>query len=245
MTHKTQGIVLRTIKYSETSLIVSVFTEKFGVQSYIVNGVRNSKKGSNKAALFQPGALLQLEVYHNELKNLQRIREASWRVLYSRIFSDVIRNSVSVFMIELLQRSLKQPEPNADLFDFCTDIFEQLDTVDHPVVVSNLPLFFALHLPYFFGFRIEPVSDAENKFLDMVNGVFSNEMPAHKHFLSETDSAVAAEILKVIQIRDLQDIQLHSSVRSKLLQQMIVYYNYHIQDFGQLKSLPVLQQVLQ
>jgi len=72
--HKTKGMVFRTVKYGETSLIVTVYTELFGVQSYLVNGVRTStKKGPGRANLFQPAAILDLIVYHNELKHLQRI----------------------------------------------------------------------------------------------------------------------------------------------------------------------------
>src|SRR6185295_19629798 len=92
---KTRGIVLRTVKYGETSLIITIFTELFGVQSYLVNGVRKStKKGSGKANLFQPAAILDMVVYHNELKNLQRIREFRWGFLYSHILSDVKKNAV-------------------------------------------------------------------------------------------------------------------------------------------------------
>jgi DNA repair protein RecO (recombination protein O) len=81
--HKTRGIVLRTVKYGETSIIVTIFTELFGVQSYLVNGVRTStKKGSGKASMFQPAAILELVVYHNELKHLNRIKEFKWAVMY-------------------------------------------------------------------------------------------------------------------------------------------------------------------
>ena len=74
--NKTKGIVLKTVKYGETSLIVTAYTELFGIQSYLVNGVRSSsRKGPGKANLFQPAAILDLLVTHNELKNLQRIRE--------------------------------------------------------------------------------------------------------------------------------------------------------------------------
>ena len=69
MTHKTKGIVLRLTKYGETSVIVAIFTELFGIQTYMVNGVRSTKKSSSKANLFQPGAILDLIVYHNELHN--------------------------------------------------------------------------------------------------------------------------------------------------------------------------------
>src|ERR1700730_410284 len=116
MLHDSKGIVLRTVKYGETSVIVLIFTEKFGIQSYLVNGVRTtSKKGSGKANLFQPAAILELVAYYSELKQLQRLREFKWGQLYQHIFSDVRKNSVALFMVELLTKCLKQPEANADL----------------------------------------------------------------------------------------------------------------------------------
>ena len=105
--HKTKGIVLRAVKYGETSLIVTIFTELFGLQSYLVNGVRtSSKKGSGKANLFQATAILDMVVYNNELKHLNRIKEFKWSYLYQHIFSDVPKNAVALFMIELLTKCL-------------------------------------------------------------------------------------------------------------------------------------------
>src|SRR5882757_4848608 len=144
--YKTKGMVLRAVKYGDTSLIVMVYTELFGVQSYIVSGVRTStKKGPGRANLFQPTAILDLVVYHNDLKHLQRIKEFKWGYLYKHIFFDVIRNAVAVFMVELLQKCLKQPEPNAELFYFIEDAFVHLDEAEGPVL-ANFPLFFTLHL---------------------------------------------------------------------------------------------------
>jgi len=161
--HKTKGIVLRTVKYGETSVIVTIFTEIFGVLSYLVNGVRTStKKGSGKANLFQPTAILDLVVYHNETKNLQRIKEFKWGYLYQHIFSDVPKNAVALFMVELLTKCLKQPEANADLFNFCEDAFMHLDE-SKGAVMANFPLFFALHLSNFFGFKPHNSLKSEEK----------------------------------------------------------------------------------
>src|SRR6476620_4526349 len=99
MTHKAKGIVLRTIKYGETSVVVTIFTERFGVQTYLVNGIRTQKSIGNKAAMFQPAALLHHEVYYNELRNLQRIKEQSWALIYSSNLTDVVRNSIALFMV--------------------------------------------------------------------------------------------------------------------------------------------------
>ena len=103
----TKGIVLRTIKYGETSVITLMFTELFGTQSYLVNGVRmSSKKSPGKAGMFQPPAILDMVVYHNELKQLQRIKEFRWAFIYQQILSDVRKNAVALFMVELLTKCL-------------------------------------------------------------------------------------------------------------------------------------------
>src|SRR6185295_3100199 len=134
MIDKTKGIVLRTVKYGETSVIVAIFTELFGLQSYLVNGVRiSSKKGSSKSALFQPASILDLVVYHNDLKNLQRLKEYKWGYLYQHIFFNVLKNSVALFMVELLHKCLKQPESNPDLFHFTEHAFVYLDEADEQV----------------------------------------------------------------------------------------------------------------
>src|SRR6266513_4521382 len=137
--HKTKGIVLRTVKYGETSVIVTFFTELFGVQAYLLNGVRtSSKKGSGKANLFQPSAILDMIVYHNELKNLNRIKEFKWDYLYRHIFSDVKKNAVALFMIELLTKCLKQPESNPELFQFAEDALVHLDK-SSGAIAANFP----------------------------------------------------------------------------------------------------------
>src|ERR1044071_3154227 len=191
--HKTKGIVLRTVKYGETSLIVTIFTELFGIQSYLVNGVRAStKKGTGKANLFQPTAILDLVVYHNELRNLQRIREFKWSYLYKHILSDVVKNAVALFMVELLTKTLKQPESNEELFHFAEDSFMHLDESSE-TVLANFPLFFALHLAVFFGFRINDNYSANKLFLDVQEGNFVPERPLHPHFLEEKQAAVTAQ----------------------------------------------------
>lgn len=244
MVYNTHGIVLRAVKYGETSLIVTVFTEKFGKQSYIVNGVRSSKKGSNKSSFYQPGALLDLEVYHNDIKSIHRIKEVNWQVLYQHIFSDVIRNSVAIFMVEVLQRIIRQPESNPDLFYFCVEAFENLDKANN-TVVSNIPLFFALQLPYFFGFRMQPAPASKQAlYLNLTEGTFSLEEHKLPNYLTQEDSAVTAELLKVLHINDLEHFKLNSATRNRLLNHYMHYYSIHVQEFGNLKSLPILQQLL-
>jgi DNA repair protein RecO (recombination protein O) len=242
--HKTKGVVLRTIKYGETSLIVSVYTELFGVQSYLVSGVRtSSKKGHGRANLFQPSAILDLVVYHNDLKNLQRIREFKWAVIYQHIFFDVLKNAVALFMVELLQKCLKQPEPNSDLFYFIEDAFLHLD-VSEGRILANFPLFFALHLAGFFGARIQDDYSPGLPFLDLREGQFAAEHPHHPNVLEDPYSYITAQLLKVQQPDELQELALNQETRRTLLHAYLVFYKLHIPDFGDMKTLAVLQTVL-
>ena len=243
--HKTKGIVLRTVKYGETSLIVTILTELFGVQSYLVNGVRAStKKGSGKANLFQPAAILDLIAYHNELRNLQRIKEFRWSYLYQHIFSDIKKNAVALFMVELLSKCLKQPEANEELFQFAEDCFLHLDKSSE-TITANFPLFFALHLAVFFGFRIDDQYSQKNIFLDLQEGTFVAERPTHPHFLEAKQAAVTSQLLKVMQPEELDEIKLNHDFRRNLLFAYETYFAFHIPEFGSLKTLSVLRTILE
>jgi DNA repair protein RecO (recombination protein O) len=244
MLHNTKGIVLRTVKYGETSIIVTIFTELFGVQSYLVNGVRtSSKKGSGKANLFQPSAILDLVVYYSELKQLQRIKEFQWAHLYKHILSDVKKNAVALFMVELLTKCLKQPEGHPDLFNFTEDAFLHLDE-SNETVTANFPLYFALHLPVFFGFRINDNYSVKNLFLDLQEGSFADERPSHPYFLEDKQAAVTSQLLKTQRPEELEQIKLNHDFRRDLLHVYERYYALHIQDFGTMRTLPVLREIL-
>jgi DNA repair protein RecO (recombination protein O) len=246
--HKTKAIVLRTVKYGETSLIVTILTELFGIQSYLVNGVRAStKKGSGKANIFQPAAILDLVVYHNELRNLQRIREFRWGHLYHHIFSDIKKNSVALFMAELLTKCLKQPENNQELFQFAEDCLLHLDQ-SNEVVTANFPLFFALHLAAFFGVPPNPLkgisADSGNLFFDLKEGNFVFEQPNHPNFIEGKQANTTAELLRVRNPQELEQIKLNHDFRRNLLYAYERYYAFHVPDFGNMKTLQVLREIL-
>ncbi len=245
MVHKTKGIVLRTVKYGETSVIVTILTELFGLQSYIVNGIRTiSRKGASRAGMFQPAAILDLVIYHQETKNLHRIKEFSWNHLYQHIFSDVITNTVALFMIELLQKCLKQPEPNPELFYFMEDALQGLDQADQKAQ-ANFPLFFALHLAGFFGLRIDDNYSEKRQYLDLREGYFSEEKPAHPHFLENPLSEISSHLLKILQPDELGALPLNKEKRRLLLMAYEDFYTIHISGFTPLKTLPVLRTILE
>ena len=242
MIHATKGIVLRTIKYGETSVIASIFTELFGIQSYIVNSVRTQSKTS-KAHFFQPSSILEMQVYHNELKNLQRIKDLRWSYLHKNILSNVTKNSVALYMVELLHKSLKQPEANADLFHFCEDAFIHLDIAENEVT-ANFPIYFAIQLAHFFGLKIQDNYSAERNHFNIGEGNFTNNSLTNDNFLETDISYYFSQLLKVLQPAELKEIKLNKSIRTTILSALENYYIFHISEFSSLKTLPVLHELL-
>ena len=244
MLHKTKAIVLRTVKYGETSLIATMYTELFGIQSFMINGVRSAaRSASGKANLLQPAAILELVMYHNDKKNLQRIKEFRWSFLYKDLFYNVIKNSIALFMVELLQKTLKEPEVNPQLFYFIEDAFLHLDE-SNDTVMANYPLFFALHLTSFYGFRFSDTWSSSRTILDLQEGEFVSDIPQHPYFIDGNASFITAQLLKVQVPAELNEIKLNKEGRRALLQAYQVFYALHVSDFGTMKTLPVLQEVI-
>lgn len=242
MIYSTKGIVLRAVKYGETSVIAAIFTEMFGIQSYLVNGVRTSGKTS-KAHFFQPSSILDMEVYHSELKNLQRIKEVNWSYLYRNVLSDVTKNAVALYMVELLQKCLKQPEPNSDLFNFCEDAFMQLD-ISHDEVTANFPLYFCMRLAHFFGFRLQDNYSDERNLFNCREGNFATKILANDHFVDAGTSYYISRLLKALKPADLPEIKLNKNIRRTILSALENYYAFHNPEFGVMKTLPVLHELL-
>lgn len=244
MLHATKGIVLRTVKYGDTSIITTVYTELFGIQQYIVKGVRQSTKTSaGKAGFFQPSAMLEMEVYHNEQKQLQFIKEYQWAYLYEKVLFDVVRNTIALFVIELLQHSLKQPEANPELFYLIEDTLKQLDK-GSDTLVSNLPLYFSLHLGSELGFQLHGSYSRQTSILDLQEGIFTAEKPMHPYYLEGQTAQVTSQLAALQFYNDLENIQLNRGTRRELLEAYQTYLSLHIADFGAMRSFAILQEIL-
>lgn len=243
--HTTKGIIIRTVKYGETSLVVSAFTELFGLQQYMVNGVRTAKRSTGiSAAQLQVGNILEMVVYQNERNALQRIKECKQAAHCHALHADVTKNAVMLFMVELMQKCLKEPDPHPELFYFIEDVFRGLDS-GTAYQTANLPLFFVLHLSHFFGFRMMDNYSPENNILDLHEGQFVAACPIHQMVVPHPQSECISMFLRVMQLDELDQIRLNRQMRNELLDACLLFYGLHINPFGSMKSLPVIRMVLE
>ena len=162
MLHKTRGIVLNYIRYRETSIIVKIYTELFGIQSYIVNGVRSSKSKTNRIAFFQPLTLLDLVVYHkSKEQTLHRLSEVKCSIPFKSLPFDFIKSSMAMFLTEILVKTLKEEEKNESLFDFLQDSILELENSAERF--ENFHLMFMAKLAFYLGFGSETAKEIEEQ----------------------------------------------------------------------------------
>src|SRR5471030_1365923 len=193
MWHKTRGIVFKTTDYGDNSIIVQVFTEKFGLQSYIVNG---AKKPRAKIAgnMFQPLHLLDMVVYYKNTGNVQRIKELKNSPLLQTIPYDVIKSSLVIFLNEVLYKAIKQQSADEHLFDF---VFNAVEWLDHQTAgLANFHLFFLIRLTRYLGFYPDRYLAGEADYFDLKNGVFCRYKPDGALYLSPPHTQNFAALLQ-------------------------------------------------
>lgn len=238
---KSRGIVFRAIKYSETSLIVDIYTEERGLRKYIVSGVR-SAKARTKASLLQVMSLVDLVAYHREDRDLNRLREIRPALVYQALPFDVRRSAVGQFITEVARKTIRESEENRALFDFLFSSFEFLDVTDRPI--TNLHLHFLIELSTFLGFVPGGECTHETPFFDLQEGVFVHSVPGHPYYLDESNSRLLHALLHTE--RDTcHQVKMTVGQRRALLQSLLDYYRLHLEHFPEINAHHILQEVLE
>ncbi len=225
---KTRGVVLKFIKYKETSIIVNIYTEHQGLQSYIVNSVRSSRSKSNKIALYQPLTLLDLVVYLREGKQIQRLSEARCGNPYYTIPLNPKKSAVALFMVEVLSKTLKEQSENRELFDFIWNSLLLFDTGEFPT--DNFHLIFIIKLTRYLGFSPRNSLEIQNELKYQLDSGWPQSREAriiNDMLTCQYSNAPVAT----------------NKQRSEILKVLLLFYRLHVEQFGTLKSVGVLNQV--
>jgi DNA repair protein RecO (recombination protein O) len=236
----TKGIVLKSIKYGETSLIVDIYTEQLGLRKYIVSGVRK-KNARIGAALLQVMSQVEIIAYEREGKDLNRLKEIRSDYVYQSIPLNIHKGAVGLFMAEIAQKTLREAESNPALYDFLCNSFIHLDT--HTGQIGNLPLSFLVELSGFLGFLPESDNESKETYFDLENGVFSKTEPLSPNKLDLIHSRLLAELLHA-RFASCHGIKIPVAQRRLLLEKLLDYYRLHIESFPVINSHLILQEIL-
>ena len=227
MLTKTQAIVLHSLKYGETRLIVDMFTRSQGRQSFIVS-IPKSVKGKIKKQLFQPLTLLEIEYDLRPKLQLQKLSDVRLASPFSSIPFDPNKLSISLFIAEFLYYALRSEQRNEPLFDYIVNSIQWLDAQTNRF--ANFHLVFLMRLSRFLGFYPNLDHYQAGDYFDLRESVFLPVPPVHRDFLHPQE----AEKIQLMMRMDFPTMHLFR-----------IYYRLHLPDFPELKSVSVLQELYQ
>ena len=233
----TKAIVLSTIKYGDTSLIVKLFTASDGLKSYLLKGVLASKKGKLKTAYFQPLTQLEVVAYHKNKGTLESIREAKPSYHYISLHTNITKNALTFFLAEMLSNSIQEEEDNENLYEFLEASLQWLDTHDE---ISNFHLYFLMVLSKYFGFYPD-TSDNDAPYFDLLEGAFAYGLSLNPMIMGENLNFFKRFL--GINFDAISSIKMNKKQRQELLKSIILYYELHLHGFRKPKSLAILNEV--
>lgn len=237
---KTSGIILRTVKYSETSIIADIYTREKGLRSYIVSGVR-TQKSKVSAGLMQVMSLVDIIAYDREEKGLNRIKEIKAAHVYISLPFDVLKASVGVFIAEVIRRAIRETDENKELFDFLFSVFQYLDETKKSY--ANLHLCVLVELANYLGIQLYEDGYDQNAVFDLKEGVFTSQTVGHPHFLNKKLSHILRGVI-LTNWKNCYQLKISRDERKQLLAELVTYYRLHIDNFPEINSLKILQEIL-
>lgn len=238
MVEKFDGIVLRTVKYSDSLMVADIYTRSRGRLSFLVP-VSRSKRSKVRSVLFQPLSMLSFTSSYKK-GAMSRVQEVQPYSMLLSVQSDVVKSSIALYLSELLCHSLRESTEDEQLFTFLDQSLTLLDSLE--TGYSDFHLVFMVQLLRYLG--IYPNMDEYNEcsYFDLLQGCAVNSMPNHGNFLYPADAAHFVQLLRT-GFATMHTLSLNKELRGKYLAILSSYYRLHIPDFPQMKSYDVLREL--
>jgi DNA repair protein RecO (recombination protein O) len=241
MSNHNRGIVLQQFRFSETSLIIKLFSEQHGLLTFLVKGAY-SRRSRFRPALFQPLNLIDFVASVNPGKDFQYFTEVAVELNYQSIPANPTKRTIALFLAELLSKTLVDHGPNTMLFGFLHNSLQWLD-LQHENF-TNFHLGFMLELSRFLGFYPRLQAESGWQVFDLLNGSFRPQ-PAGLHYYLDHEESVLFRTLAETSLENLAKLQFTLAQRRRLLDILILYYQLHLPVFKGLQSHEVLRTVLE
>ncbi len=234
MNEKTPGIVLKQIRYSDSSRIVHIYTRHRGRLAFMVKGI-GRKKGRFSPAWFQPLTLLELEISYRSARSLQTLHDAHLALPLPEIHGNIVKTSLALFLSELLYRTLEEEEPNPSLYTFLQDEILRLEAEKDP---GSFHLFFLAGLTRHLGFSPSNRFSDDTPFFDLREGLFVSTPPAHQDLLDTHEARLFSLLLD-----GEPPVVMSTDYKKRFLEKLLLYYHIHLEGMGPVRSLEILHHV--
>ncbi len=255
MVENVRGIVIRTVKYGDSSLIVDMFTEGHGRMSFMTN-ISRGRRVSNTSSCWQPLSMVEFQADIRPLGKMPKPKDIHSYYVYHSLPYSPIKSTVALFVAEFLSAALREEKTNEPLFMYLESSLQWLDMVQSNAAIANFHVAFLIHLSHFIGIypNVDPnsvdwkvqitatgnTSGSSMLFFDLMAGTFCKAQPPHAHFLKPEE----ARFLPLLFRMDFSNAHLFRfsrSVRMRILHVLNDFYRLHVPSFPELKSLDVFK----
>lgn len=233
------AIVLNRVKHSDSTLVVSLYTEAMGTVAFAVR-IPKTSRASIKPTLFQPLNILTIEWDHRPNQNLQRLRNCHVLTPYSTISYEPQKAIIATFLAEVVHHSLKE-EHQGELFPFLQNSLMWLDCTK--AGYEDFHIVFLIKFARFLGFQPNIDEHDERPYFDLVNAEYADAQPLHNFYLRRGDAQYIPLFLR-LQYHNVQHLHLTRELRLRALNIITTYYRLHIPQFPKLQSFEVLTQLM-
>lgn len=214
----TELIVLHTTKVGENSIVLHTLSREYGRRSFIVKGMGSSRKGAS-ASLFLPMSIIEAEIVESSKSQLYQARRLSSAQGLLGIRSNLYKNSITMFLSEVLFRAIKDGGREDGLYEWCKASLVLLDAMESDF--SNFHLRFLLELAVAMGFTpsyegmLPFVQDNREKLREMMEGSFGESML----------------------------VPLSGAERNEMAEGLLRYLEFHSESSLKVNSLKVLREI--
>lgn len=233
------GIVLSALKYGESSLIVTLYSNEFGRMS-LITSVSSSSARRVIQPLLTPLSIVEVQVSDTKKSAMKRLSDVHLEYVFHSVPFDVVKRSVAIFLADLFYHASQESVPDGDVYLFMRQSIEALDQIESGV--ENFHLLIMFNLARLLGFAPD-AGDDRNPYFDLVDGSFKPSHPIHSNILVG-DELMLWRLLCQTNIDSLDQMTITPDQRQILLDILEKYYSNHIPQFKSLKSRQILKEVL-
>lgn len=242
MQEKARGIVLKTVKYGDSSIIADIFTDQHGTVPFLVR-IPKSRKSALRNVLFSPLSILELDYDYRENRKLQNIQDVHVLEPYTSLPYHPVKATIALFLAEFLYYSLREEHYNPTLFDYILNSLLWLDASESGF--ANYPITFLIRLTRFLGFWPDLPEDRSSvgMVFDLQNAEMTTTLPPHGAYLHPEEAAYVSRLLRM-DYSTMHLFRFSRIQRARVMEVLNDYYRLHVPGFPELKSMAILREVL-
>ncbi|MDX2248761.1 MAG: DNA repair protein RecO [Bacteroidia bacterium] len=238
---KTEGIVLRTLRYQENSLITTLYTRDFGVRSFLISGFRSARSRA-KHSYFQPLSIIDIVFFHRENRDLHKITESKINLLLLEAQTDPVKLSLGLAIIEIFYDTVKEEEQNEELYEFLRQVILLLDRSEKRLI--QIFIFFLLHLTKYLGFFPSDESEGAEKVKFMAReGIFLPEPQSGEEVAHHLLLFANATLEPLPDPYSCQQITFPAQTKKNIIKTLFEYYHLHVEGFKYPQTMKVFAEL--